>query len=95
LDGIAILNLRGPEAKMLILMVAQEKEWQLYAPEGRPPEVPELPFKIPGIWAEDNSPYLAWNVPPSSGGIKARNHSHQSKTVLHSPQGSGQNSKTP
>jgi hypothetical protein len=42
-------------------MVAQEEEWQLYASEGRPPE---LPFKIPGVWAEDNPPGLAQNVPP-------------------------------
>jgi hypothetical protein len=38
-DGTAALKLRGPEAKTLILMVAQEEEWQLYAPEGRPPEI--------------------------------------------------------
>jgi hypothetical protein len=56
--------LRGPEAKALILTVAQEEEWQLYAPEGRPHEIPELPFKIPGVWAEDNSPGLAQNVSP-------------------------------
>jgi hypothetical protein len=40
-------------------MVAQEEEWHLYAPEGRPPEISELPFKIQGLWAEDNSPGLA------------------------------------
>jgi hypothetical protein len=63
LDGIAALKLRGPEAKTLILMAAQEEEWQLYAPEGRPLEIPEFSFKIPGIWAEDNLPGLAQNVP--------------------------------
>jgi hypothetical protein len=30
-DGIAALKLRGPEAKTLILMVAQKEEWWLYA----------------------------------------------------------------
>jgi hypothetical protein len=30
-------------------MVAQEEEWQLYPPEGRPQEIPELPFKILGV----------------------------------------------
>lgn len=25
---------------------------------------PELPFKLPGVWAEDNPPGLAWNIPP-------------------------------
>jgi hypothetical protein len=49
LDGMAALKLREPEAKTLILMVAQEEEWRLYAPEGRPPLIPELPFKIPGV----------------------------------------------
>jgi hypothetical protein len=48
-DGTGALKLRGPEAKTLILMFAQEKEWQLYALERRPPEIPELPFKIPGL----------------------------------------------
>jgi hypothetical protein len=56
LDGMAALKLRGPEAKTLILMVALEEEWGLYAPEGRPPE---MPFKIPGIWAKDNPLGLA------------------------------------
>jgi hypothetical protein len=45
-------------------MVAQEEEWWLYAPEGRPLEIPELPFKIPGVWVDDNPPNLAQNVPP-------------------------------
>jgi hypothetical protein len=37
-------------------MVAQEEEWQLYASKQEIPEMPELPFKIPGVWAEDNPP---------------------------------------
>jgi hypothetical protein len=45
----AALKLRGPEAKTLILTVAQEEEWWLYAPEGRLSEIPELPFQIPGL----------------------------------------------
>jgi hypothetical protein len=62
-DGTANFKLRGPEAKTLILMVAQEEEWQLYFPEGKPFESPELPFQIPGVWAENNLPGLAQNVP--------------------------------
>jgi hypothetical protein len=42
LDGTAALKLRGPEAKTLILRVAQEEGWKLYAPEGTPLEIPEL-----------------------------------------------------
>jgi hypothetical protein len=60
-DGTASLKLRGPEAKTLILMVAQQEEWWLYALEGRPPEFPELPFKVSGVWAENNPPGLAQN----------------------------------
>jgi hypothetical protein len=51
--------LRGTEAKTLILTVTQEEEWWVYDPEGSPPEIPELTFKIPGMWTEDNSPGLA------------------------------------
>jgi hypothetical protein len=44
-DGMASLKLRGPKAKILTLTVAQEKEWQLYAPKKEIPEMPpELPF---------------------------------------------------
>jgi hypothetical protein len=56
------LMLRGHEAKSLILTVMQEEEWQLYAPEGKPLGAPELPFKIEGVWAEDNAQSLAQNV---------------------------------
>jgi hypothetical protein len=59
LDGTTALSLKGPEAKTLILMVAQEEEWWLCAPEGSPLEIPELPLRIPGIPAEDNPPGLA------------------------------------
>jgi hypothetical protein len=31
-DGTAALKLRGPKAKTLILRVAQEEGWKLYAP---------------------------------------------------------------
>jgi hypothetical protein len=27
------------------------------------PKMPELPFKIPGVWTEDNTPGLARNIP--------------------------------
>jgi hypothetical protein len=68
LDSTAALKLRGPKAKTLILMAAQEEEWQLYVPEGRPLKISELPFNIPGVRAKDNSqvwpqmcPQLWWN----------------------------------
>jgi hypothetical protein len=51
-------------------MVTQEEEWQLYASEGRPPEIPKLTFKVPGVWAEDNPPHLAQNVPTVMAELK-------------------------
>jgi hypothetical protein len=64
-DGMAVLKLRAPEAKILTLTVMQEEEWQLYASKKEIPEIPRLPFKVPGVWAEDNPPdwlrtYLWW-----------------------------------
>jgi hypothetical protein len=85
---------RGPAAKTLILTFAQEEEWQLYAPEGRPLEIPELPCKIPGAWAETIPPCLAQNVTPVVMELKLGIHPCQAETVLHSSQGPGQNSKT-
>jgi hypothetical protein len=49
LDGTAALKLRGPEAKTLIFTLVQEEEWRVYAPEESPLEIPEFPFKIPGV----------------------------------------------
>jgi hypothetical protein len=34
-DGMAVLKLRAPEAKILTLTVMQEEEWQLYAQRKR------------------------------------------------------------
>jgi hypothetical protein len=34
-SGTAALKLRGQEAKTLIFTVAQEEEWQPYAPKGK------------------------------------------------------------
>jgi hypothetical protein len=93
-DGTADFKLRGTEAKTLILTVAQEEKWWFYAPEGRPPEIPELPFKIPGVWAEDNPPGLAQNVPPGVVELKPEATSWP-KTVLHPSQVPGWKSKTP
>jgi hypothetical protein len=89
-DGTTTLNLRGPEAKTLILTVKQEEEWQLYVPEGRLLEIPKLPFKIPGVWAEDNSPSLAQNVLPVVVELKP-GATCEPETVLHSLQGPGKN----
>jgi hypothetical protein len=63
-ESTAALKLRGPEAKILTLMVAQDEEWQLCASKKEILEISEFAFKIPGVWAKDNPPGLAWNIPP-------------------------------
>jgi hypothetical protein len=68
------LKLGGTEAKILTLTVVQEEEWQLCASEKEIPEMPELPFKIPGVWAED-SPPPNWLRTTSSGSkIKTKSY---------------------
>jgi hypothetical protein len=71
-DSMAALKLGGPEAKILTLMVAQEEEWQLYASKKEIPEMPELSFKIPGIWTENNPPGLIQNIPLMGVELKPR-----------------------
>ena len=44
--------------------VPREEEWHLYGLAGRSQEGHKLPFQLPGVWAEDNPPALAWNIPP-------------------------------
>jgi hypothetical protein len=38
------------------------------------PEMPELPFKIPGVWTEDNPPWTGSEHTSSGSRIKARSH---------------------
>jgi hypothetical protein len=68
------LLFRGPEAKNLILTVMKEEEWQLYTPEGKPPEAPELPFKTEGVWDENNAWDLAQNMSLVVVGLKLGVH---------------------
>jgi hypothetical protein len=85
-DGTAALKLRRSEAKIQTLTVAQEEEWQLCASRKEIPEMPKLPFKIPGVWTEDNPSRLAWNIPPVVV-VKAGSHSCYPEAMLHSLQG--------
>jgi hypothetical protein len=62
-DGTATLKMKGPEANILTLIVVQEEEWLLCASKEEIPEMSELPFKIPEVWAEDNPYKLAQNIP--------------------------------
>jgi hypothetical protein len=77
-----------------MLMVTQEEEQWLCAPEGRFSEISELPLKIPGMWAEDNSLGLAQNILPVVV-EQSWKLSHLLKAVLHYLQGPDQNSKAP
>jgi hypothetical protein len=78
-DGMAALKVREPEAKVLTLTVAKEEEWRLYASKKEIPEIPELPYKIPGIWAEDNCPtpptFIGSEHTSGGGRTKARSYS--------------------
>jgi hypothetical protein len=73
-DGTAALKLKGPETKILTLMVAQEEEWWLCDSTKEIPEMPELPFKIPGVWVE-TYPQTVSEHTSSGGRIKAGSYS--------------------
>ena len=51
------LTLGKPGAKILTLPVPQGEVWQLYS-HREATQGPELPFKLPGVWTEDNT--LDW-----------------------------------
>ena len=60
----AALTLRKPEAKIMTLTISQGEEWCLYSLMEEPQQGPELPFRVPGVWDEENPPGLAWNISP-------------------------------
>lgn len=62
--GQAALTLGMPEARIRSLTVPQGEEWSLYSLIGASHQGPELPFKVPGVWAEDSTPGPARHVPP-------------------------------
>uniref|UniRef100_A0A8C9QEJ3 Peptidase A2 domain-containing protein n=1 Tax=Spermophilus dauricus TaxID=99837 RepID=A0A8C9QEJ3_SPEDA len=63
-SGQAVLLLGNPEAKILTLAIPQEEEWCFFSLVETPQQEPELPFQVPGVWAEDNPPGLAQNIAP-------------------------------
>lgn len=62
--GQAALTSGRPEARVMLLMVPRGKEWRLCSLIGGSQQEPELPFKLPIVWAEDSPPGLARHVPP-------------------------------
>ena len=57
--GQAALTLRKLEAKIVTLTIPQGEEWRLCSLKEEPQPVPELPSKIPGVWAEGTPRGLA------------------------------------
>jgi hypothetical protein len=85
-DGTADLKLRGPEAKTLILMVAQK-----WIGSSMSLKLEDSSFQVYGLKI---TPRSGPKCASSSGGIKAGSHPPQPETILYSLQGPGQNSKT-
>jgi hypothetical protein len=54
-------------------------------PKGRPPGIPEFPFKIPGVWAEDNPPDLTRDVPLVVVDLKPLGGKHQAGSLIEPP----------
>ena len=57
--GQAALTLQKPEAKIMALKISQGENWHLSSLKEEPHLVPELPFRMPGVWAEGSLPGLA------------------------------------
>lgn len=68
--GQVALTLGRPEARIMTFTVPQGGEWRLHRLVGRPQPGPERPFETPGVWAEDNPPGRARNVPPVLGELR-------------------------
>ncbi|XP_063309149.1 uncharacterized protein LOC134609401, partial [Pelobates fuscus] len=63
-NGTTSLKFNGPSG-IMTLSVPKEEEWRLYtALTSQNPRSDESLFNIPGVWAENNPPGLACNIPP-------------------------------
>ncbi|XP_063309184.1 uncharacterized protein LOC134609439, partial [Pelobates fuscus] len=63
-DGTTSLKFNGPSG-IMTLSVPKEEEWRLYTVlTSQNPRSDETLFNIPGVWAENNPPGLARNIPP-------------------------------
>ncbi|XP_063294231.1 uncharacterized protein LOC134579025, partial [Pelobates fuscus] len=63
-NGTTSLKFNGPSG-IMTLSVPKEEEWRLYtALTSQNPKSDESLFNIPGVWAENNPPGLARNIPP-------------------------------
>jgi hypothetical protein len=61
--GQAALSFGSGLPRVLALVTPWEEEWRLHS-VGTALMGPEMPFKFPGVWAEDNPPGLAISIPP-------------------------------
>ncbi|XP_063312803.1 uncharacterized protein LOC134612359, partial [Pelobates fuscus] len=63
-NGTTSLKFNGPSG-IMTLSVPKEEEWRLYTVlTSQNPRSDETLFNIPGVWAENNPPGLARNIPP-------------------------------
>lgn len=67
----------------MTLTIPQGEECCFYILMEEPQQGPELPFRVPGVWAEDNPPGLAQNIPPVTAELKLGGRAHQPKTIFH------------
>jgi hypothetical protein len=69
-DGQAVLSFGSETPRVLALVTPWEEECRLHSVETAL-KGPEIPFKVPGVWAEDSPLGLAVNIPPVVIEIKA------------------------
>jgi hypothetical protein len=62
-DGQAALSFASGTTRVLALITHWAEEWRLHSVETAL-KGPEMPFKAPGVWAEDNPLGIAVNIPP-------------------------------
>jgi hypothetical protein len=76
-DGMTALSLRGPEAKILTLMVAQEVEWRLCASKTEIPYMKPIPFTV----ASKEIKYLGVNLTQDVNDLYKENYKLLKKEI--------------
>jgi hypothetical protein len=79
--------------RVLALITPREEEWRLHSKETAL-KGPEMPFEVPGVWAEDNPPGLAINIPPVVI-EKVRSHPSKNETIPNSDEGTRKDISSP
>jgi hypothetical protein len=84
-EGEAALSFGSVTPRVLALITPREEEWKLHSDETAL-KGPKMPFEVPGIWAKDNPPGLAINIPPVVI-EKARSHPSKNETIPNPDEG--------